>query len=170
MSTDPVDPLERFGEVRRELEARWSETQISPSLDRIRTLTQFLGDPQRAYPVIHVTGTNGKTSTARMIDALLQSFGLHTGMITSPHLSDLRERITLDGQPIGIEEFLSVYDEVAPVLAMADEASELEGGPTVAAEDADYDILYLRTLARSGGQPALVLPPDCLPVGWREVR
>ncbi|MDH3959295.1 MAG: Mur ligase family protein, partial [Actinomycetota bacterium] len=129
MSTEPVDPLERFGEVRRELEARWSETQISPTLDRIRTLTQFLGDPQRAYPVIHVTGTNGKTSTARMIDALLQSFGLHTGMITSPHLSDLRERITLDSQPIGIEEFLSVYDEVAPVLAMADEASELEGGP-----------------------------------------
>lgn len=129
MSTDPLDPLERFGEVRRELESRWSEAQISPTLARIRTLTQFLGDPQRAYPVIHVTGTNGKTSTARMIDALLQSFGLHTGMITSPHLSDLRERIRLDGQPIGIEEFLSVYDEVAPVLAMADEASELEGGP-----------------------------------------
>jgi dihydrofolate synthase / folylpolyglutamate synthase len=129
VTTDPTDPLHRFGEVRRELEARWPESQISPTLDRIRTLTQFLGDPQRAYPVIHVTGTNGKTSTARMIESLLRAFGLHTGLITSPHLSDLRERIRLDGEPISIDAFLDVYDEVAPVLAMADEASELEGGP-----------------------------------------
>ncbi len=129
MTTDPTDPLHRFGEVRRELEARWPESQISPTLDRIRTLTQFLGDPQRAYPVIHVTGTNGKTSTARMIESLLRAFGLHTGLITSPHLSDLRERIRLDGEPISIDAFLDVYDEVSPVLAMADEASELEGGP-----------------------------------------
>ena len=129
VTTDPTDPLHRFGEVRRELEARWPESQISPTLDRIRTLTQFLGDPQRAYPVIHVTGTNGKTSTARMIESLLRAFGLHTGLITSPHLSDLRERIRLDGEPISIDAFLDIYDEVAPVLAMADEASELEGGP-----------------------------------------
>ena len=129
MTTDPTDRLHRFGEVRHELEARWPESQISPTLDRIRTLTQFLGDPQRAYPVIHVTGTNGKTSTARMIESLLRSFGLHTGLITSPHLSDLRERIRLDGEPISIDAFLDIYDEVAPVLAMADEASELEGGP-----------------------------------------
>ncbi len=129
MTTDPIDPLHRFGEVRHELEARWPESQISPTLARIRTLTQFLGDPQRAYPVIHVTGTNGKTSTARMIESLLRAFGLHTGLITSPHLSDLRERIRLDGEPISIDAFLDIYDEVAPVLAMADEASELEGGP-----------------------------------------
>ena len=126
---DDVDPILRFGQVRRELESRWPETRIAPSLDRIRTLTQFLGDPQRAYPVIHVTGTNGKTSTARMIEALLREFGLHTGLVTSPHLSHLRERICLDGEPIGVEDFLRVYDEVAPVLAMADEASTLEGGP-----------------------------------------
>ena len=129
MTTDPTDPLHRFGQVRRELEARWPESQISPTLDRIRTLTQFLGDPQRAFPVIHVTGTNGKTSTARMIESLLRAFGLHTGLITSPHLSDLRERIRLDGEPISIDAFLDIHDEVAPVLAMADEASELEGGP-----------------------------------------
>ena len=129
VTTDPLDPLLRFGDVRRELEARWPESQISPTLDRIRTLTQFLGDPQRAYPVIHVTGTNGKTSTARMIESMLRAFGLHTGLITSPHLSDLRERIRLDGEPISIDAFLDIYDEVAPVLAMADEASELEGGP-----------------------------------------
>jgi dihydrofolate synthase / folylpolyglutamate synthase len=129
VTTDPTDPLHRFGQVRRELEARWPESQISPTLGRMRTLTQFLGDPQRAFPVIHVTGTNGKTSTARMIESLLRAFGLHTGLITSPHLSDLRERIRLDGEPISIDAFLDIYDEVAPVLAMADEASELEGGP-----------------------------------------
>ena len=117
--------------MRADLQSRWPETRISPTLDRIRTLTQFLGDPQRAYPVIHVAGTNGKTSTARMIESLLRAFGLHTGLITSPHLSDLRERIRLDGEPIGIQAFLDVYDEVAPVLAMADEASALEGGPAL---------------------------------------
>jgi dihydrofolate synthase/folylpolyglutamate synthase len=129
VSTEPVDELARFGQVRRELEARWPESRISPTLDRIRTLTSYLGDPQRSYPVIHVTGTNGKTSTARMIEALLRAFGLHTGLITSPHLSDLRERVRLDGEPIGLEDFLRIYDEVAPVLRMADEASTLEGGP-----------------------------------------
>jgi dihydrofolate synthase / folylpolyglutamate synthase len=128
---DDLDPLERFGRVRRELEARWPETRISPTLERIRTLTELLGDPQRAYPVIHVTGTNGKTSTARMIEALLREFGLHTGLITSPHLSDLRERIRLDGEPIGLEDLLSVHEEVAPVLAMADAASERAGGPAL---------------------------------------
>ncbi len=128
MSSEP-DPLARFGQVRHDLESRWPESRVSPTLDRIRTLTQYLGDPQRAYPVIHVTGTNGKTSTARMIESLLRAFGLHTGLITSPHLSDLRERIRLDGEPIDLDSFLGVYDEVAPVLAMADEASRLEGGP-----------------------------------------
>ncbi|MGB7983311.1 MAG: Mur ligase family protein [Candidatus Nanopelagicales bacterium] len=129
MTTDPIEPLERFAAVRRELEARWPETQISPTLARIRTLTQYLGDPQRAFPVIHVTGTNGKTSTARMIEALLRSFGLHTGLITSPHLADLRERIRLDGESIELTDFLRVYDEVAPVLAMADQVSQAAGGP-----------------------------------------
>ena len=70
VSIDPTDQLEQFGQVRRELEARWPETQIAPALDRIRTLTQFLGDPQRAYPVIHVTGSKGKTSVSHMITRL----------------------------------------------------------------------------------------------------
>ncbi len=126
---DDQDPLERFGQLRRELESRWPESRIAPSLERIETLTGLLGDPQRAYPVIHVTGTNGKTSTARMIEALLRAFGLHTGLITSPHLSDLRERIRLDGEPIDLEHLLRVHEEVAPVLAMADDASERAGGP-----------------------------------------
>ena len=129
VTDDDADPLLRFGQVRRELEARWPESRISPTLQRIRALTGFLGDPQSAYPVILVTGTNGKTSTARMIESLLRAFGLHTGLVTSPHLTDLRERIQLDGEPIEVESFLRVYDEVLPVLEIVDEASALEGGP-----------------------------------------
>ena len=73
-----------------------------------------MGDPQRAYPVIHVTGTNGKTSTTRMIERLLREFGLRTGRFTSPHLHDIRERIAFDGEPIAAERFVAAYDEVAP--------------------------------------------------------
>ena len=74
-----------------DLQRRWPEHKIEPSLDRIAALTDLLGAPQRNYPVIHVTGTNGKTSTGRMIEALLRSFGLRTGLLTSPHLVDPRE-------------------------------------------------------------------------------
>ena len=75
-------------------------------LDRIETLLDLLGSPQRAYPAIHLTGTNGKTSTARMIDSLLRAHGLHTGRYTSPHLETVRERISLDGEPVSEERFV----------------------------------------------------------------
>ncbi|MGV1003695.1 MAG: bifunctional folylpolyglutamate synthase/dihydrofolate synthase [Candidatus Nanopelagicales bacterium] len=127
--SQPTDPISRFSSLRRELESRWPEQRIDPTLARIKLLTSYLGDPQAAYPVIQVTGTNGKTSTARMIETLLRTFGLKTGLMTSPHLSDLRERIRLDGEPISIERFLEVYDEVAPVLELADRESEAQGGP-----------------------------------------
>nr|WP_240942671.1 folylpolyglutamate synthase/dihydrofolate synthase family protein [Planosporangium thailandense] len=90
-------------------------------LGRIEGLLEMLGDPQKAYPSIHVTGTNGKTSTARMIDALLRAHGLRTGRYTSPHLTTVRERITIEAQPIGEERFVDVYDEVAPVAKLLDE-------------------------------------------------
>ncbi len=80
----------------------------------------MLGDPQRSYPVIHVTGTNGKTSTARMIESLLRARGLRTGLFTSPHLSSIRERIVVDGQPVSAEAFVAAYDELAPYLALVD--------------------------------------------------
>ena len=76
-------------------------------LDRIETLLDLLGSPQRAYPSIHLTGTNGKTSTARMIDSLLRALGLHTGRYTSPHLETVRERISLDGEPVSEERFVA---------------------------------------------------------------
>lgn len=106
--------------VEAELATRWPESRIEPSLDRIRELTDLLGRPQDAYPVIHVTGTNGKTSTARMIDELLRELGLRTGRFTSPHLVSVTERICLDGEPIDEDRFVAAYRELAPYLDLVD--------------------------------------------------
>lgn len=109
-----------YAEVSARLQARWPESRISPTLERVRRLTELLGDPQRGYPVIHLTGTNGKTSTARMIDALLREAGLRTGRFTSPHLETVRERITLDGEPISEERFTEAYLELEPYIELVD--------------------------------------------------
>jgi len=93
---------------------------MDPTLDRIRVLVDLLGNPQRAYPVVHLTGTNGKTSTARMIDSLLRSFGLRVGRTTSPHLESYTERIVIDGEPVSGVRFAELYDDVAPYLDMVD--------------------------------------------------
>jgi dihydrofolate synthase/folylpolyglutamate synthase len=110
--------------VEAALLTRWPESKLEPSLDRIRALTELLGDPQTSYPVIHVTGTNGKTSTARLIEALLRGFGLRTGLFTSPHLETMRERICFDGEPIEPERFVETYHDVAPYLDLVDARSE----------------------------------------------
>jgi dihydrofolate synthase/folylpolyglutamate synthase len=114
-------PQTRLGQAEREILARRPEHSIQPSLDRITALTALLGDPQRAYPVIHITGTNGKTSTARMIETLLRARGLRTGLFTSPHLSSIRERICVDGEPLSAERFADAYDEVRPYLELVDQ-------------------------------------------------
>ena len=115
------DPQTRLREAEREILARRPEHAIEPSLDQITALTALLGDPQRAYPVIHITGTNGKTSTARMIETLLRARGLRTGLFTSPHLTSIRERICVDGEPLSAERFADAYDELRPYLALVDE-------------------------------------------------
>jgi dihydrofolate synthase/folylpolyglutamate synthase len=116
VSIDALDPLAR---VEKLLEERFP-TRMVPDLDRITDLLGLLGDPERAYPSIHLTGTNGKTSTARMIDDLLRELGLRTGRYTSPHLESVTERIALDGQPLTDERFAEVYDEVAPYAELVD--------------------------------------------------
>lgn len=88
-------------------------------------LADAMGSPQHAFPVIHITGTNGKTSTARMIDALLRSFGLRVGRFTSPHLTSVTERIVVDGEPISEQRFVEAYDEIAPFVALVDAAQDL---------------------------------------------
>jgi folylpolyglutamate synthase/dihydrofolate synthase len=115
------DSQARLREAEREILARRPEHAIEPSLDRITALTALLGDPHRAYPVIHITGTNGKTSTARMTETLLRVRGLRTGLFTSPHLSSIRERICVDGVPLSAERFADAYDEVRPYLALVDQ-------------------------------------------------
>jgi len=112
-----------FAKVDAELLAR-GYTRMVFDLSRIETLLDLLGSPQRAYPAIHLTGTNGKTSTARMIDSLLRAHGLRTGRYTSPHLETVRERISIDGAPVSEETFVEIYDEVAPVARFVDERSE----------------------------------------------
>lgn len=116
-----VDIEERLREAELEIADRRPEHQISPTLDRIAMLTSMLGDPQRAYQVIHVTGTNGKTSMTRMIDSLLRERGLRTGRFTSPHLVSMRERICVDGVPLDAERFLEVYEELLPLIQLTDD-------------------------------------------------
>jgi dihydrofolate synthase/folylpolyglutamate synthase len=123
----PVNGTDATVELRRvekALTQRWPESDIEPSLDKIRELTDLLAEPQRAYPVIHVTGTNGKTSSARMIDALLRAFGLRVGRFTSPHLESITERITIDGVPLSPERFAAAYDDVLPYVELVDARHE----------------------------------------------
>src|SRR3954451_5683016 len=81
---------------------------------------ELLGDPQRSYPSIHLTGTNGKTSTARMVEALIAATGLRVGRFTSPHLESMTERISLDGEPLTDEEFVRAFNDVAPYTHLLD--------------------------------------------------
>src|SRR4051795_691910 len=114
-----IEGAAALARVEQALEARFP-TRMVPDLDRITDLLEMLGEPQRAYPSIHLTGTNGKTSTARMIDALLREFGLRTGRYTSPHLQSVTERIALDGAPLSAEQFAEVYDDIAPLVEIVD--------------------------------------------------
>ncbi|MFF3976715.1 bifunctional folylpolyglutamate synthase/dihydrofolate synthase [Streptomyces sp. NPDC001828] len=110
--------------VETELAGRWGETKLEPSVTRIAALMDVLGEPQRAYPTIHITGTNGKTSTARMIEALLGAFELRTGRYTSPHVQSITERISLDGLPIPAERFIETYEDIKPYVEMVDAREE----------------------------------------------
>ena len=111
-----------------ELESRWPESIIDPSLTRIVSVVELLGDPQRAYPVIQVAGTNGKTSTARMIESILRAYGLRTGLFTSPHLVDARERIRLDGEPVTAERLVDTWNDIEPYVRLVDKNSTDAGG------------------------------------------
>src|SRR5215203_2697543 len=107
----PAD--QTHAEIVAALTARWPEHRVAPSLGRIRALTELLGDPQHCYPVIHLTGTNGKGSTAAMIDSLLRADGLRTGRFTSPHVMGVTE-------PISDERFDEVWREIQPYVDIVD--------------------------------------------------
>ncbi|MFC9788533.1 bifunctional folylpolyglutamate synthase/dihydrofolate synthase [Rhodococcus sp. NPDC127528] len=126
----PVD-LAELALVEAELDKRWPETKIEPSLTRIAALMDLLGSPQHSYPAIHVAGTNGKTSVTRMIDALLTRLHRRVGRTTSPHLQLATERISIDGKPISPRLYVDTYNELAPYIAMIDAQSEAAGGPAM---------------------------------------
>lgn len=128
---DVTESPEGYAELQAELLGRWPENAIDPSLSRISAIMDLLGEPQLAYPVIQVTGTNGKSSTARMIASLLRALGLRTGLYTSPHLVDMRERIEIDGEPISAHDFMQVAGDVAPFIATVDSRVKEEGGTPV---------------------------------------
>lgn len=121
MSNQPEARLaETYAEVEDALLSRWPETKLEPSLDRITAFLDLLGDPQTAYPVIHLTGTNGKTSTSRMVDTLLRGLDLRTGRFTSPHVEKMSERISVDGEPLSDEDFVAAFNDVAPYTHLVD--------------------------------------------------
>jgi len=115
-------------EIAATLQARWPESHPAPSLARIEALCDLLGSPQDAYPVIQITGTNGKGSTALMIDSLLRALGLRTGRISSPHLVDLTERIAIDGRPMDADAFDELVAETQPFVDLVD-AQAIDGIP-----------------------------------------
>ncbi|MEZ0364359.1 folylpolyglutamate synthase/dihydrofolate synthase family protein [Mycobacterium sp. pUA109] len=130
--TEPTpDEIAALLQVEHLLDQRWGETKIEPSLTRINALLDLLGSPQRAYPSIHIAGTNGKTSVARMVDALLTALHRRTGRTTSPHLQSAVERISIDGQPITPARYVATYTEIEPFVQMVDAQSQADGGPAM---------------------------------------
>jgi len=107
--------------VLEKLLLRIPENKIRPRLEPTRRAVELLGDPQRSYRIIHVTGTNGKTSTTRFIERILREHGLRTGRFTSPHLVRINERMALDGEPVSDEQLISVYSDIEPILEFVDQ-------------------------------------------------
>ncbi|MCZ9300627.1 bifunctional tetrahydrofolate synthase/dihydrofolate synthase [Corynebacterium marquesiae] len=120
-----AEELRALAEVEEELDERWPETKIEPSLDRIEMLMDLLGHPERSFDVIHIAGTNGKSSTARMVDSLLRAFHRRVGLVTSPHLQRVTERIGIDGQPIHPRDYVRIWHEIKPFVEMVDAQSDV---------------------------------------------
>lgn len=131
--TEPPTPDEIAAllQVEHLLDQRWPETKLEPSTARIEALMEMLGSPQLSYPCIHIAGTNGKTSVARIVDALMTAFSRRTGRTTSPHLQSAVERIAIDNEPISPARYVEVYREIEPFVHMVDAQSVKDGGPAM---------------------------------------
>ncbi|MFC7402564.1 bifunctional folylpolyglutamate synthase/dihydrofolate synthase [Citricoccus sp. GCM10030269] len=113
--------------VYQDLLARAPENKMEPRMGPMWRAMELLGEPQKSAPVIHLTGTNGKTSTARIIESVLRAYGLRTGRYTSPHLSSVTERISIDGAPVPQETFVRIWNEILPVVQVIDAELEAAG-------------------------------------------
>ena len=109
---------ERADAVYESLLERAGERWVQPRKERTARILELLDDPQRTYRVVHISGTNGKTSTARIIETLLRAHGLRTGLFTSPHLERFTERIMIDGEPIADAAFADAWDEIEPFVGI----------------------------------------------------
>lgn len=134
-----MNDRERADAVYDILLARQGEQWVQPRIERTQKLLDYLDNPQRTYRVIHVTGTNGKTSTSRIIESLVRAHGLRTGLFTSPHLERFTERILIDGEPVADEDLVAAWDEIAPFVDLVD--AELTG-----AGDAELTFFELLTV------------------------
>ncbi|WP_396668242.1 bifunctional folylpolyglutamate synthase/dihydrofolate synthase [Microbacterium sp. R86528] len=119
--------------------ARQGEQWVQPRVERTRRVLEFLDDPQRTFRVVHVTGTNGKTSTSRVIESLVRAHGLRTGLFTSPHLERFTERIMVDGENVADVAVADAWDEIEPFVEIVD--AEL-----AAADDAPLTFFELLTV------------------------
>lgn len=144
-----VEVSARMREVEAEILSRAPEHRVQPSLERVEAVLDILGHPETTYRVVHVTGTNGKTSTARMAERLLAATGMRTGRFTSPHLATIRERISLDGEPISEDGFIAAWEDVAPYVAMVDERSVAAGGPRMSF----FEVLTVMAFAAFADHP-----------------
>ncbi|MGA1838649.1 folylpolyglutamate synthase/dihydrofolate synthase family protein [Herbiconiux sp. 11R-BC] len=125
----PDEFVEEGDAVYAALLSRLGEAAPEPRLSATRRAVEMLGDPQRAYPVIHITGTNGKTSTSRIVESILRASGLRTGLFTSPHLERVNERIMIDGVPISNESLAANWRDIEPFLDLVDTELENDGEP-----------------------------------------
>ena len=146
------DEIAALLQVEHLLDQRWPETKIEPSLTRIAALMDLLGSPQRGYPSIHIAGTNGKTSVARMVDALLTALQRRTGRTTSPHLQSAVERIAIDGKPISPAKYVATYAELEPFVQMIDQQSQDNGGPAMS----KFEVLTAMAFAAFADAPVEV--------------
>ncbi|HEY1441653.1 MAG TPA: folylpolyglutamate synthase/dihydrofolate synthase family protein [Mycobacterium sp.] len=146
------DEIASLLQVEHLLDQRWPETKIEPSLTRISALMDLLGSPQLGYPSIHIAGTNGKTSVARMVDALLTALHGRTGRTTSPHLQSAVERIAIDGEPISPAQYVATYREIEPFVQMVDAQSQAAGGPAMS----KFEVLTAMAFAAFADAPVEV--------------
>lgn len=146
------DEIASLWQVEHLLDQRWPETKIEPSLTRISALLDLLGSPQKSYPSIHIAGTNGKTSVARMVDALLTALHQRTGRTTSPHLQSVVERIAIDGKPVTPAQYVATYREIEPYVQMIDAQSRAAGGPAMS----KFEVLTAMAFAAFADAPVEV--------------
>ncbi|RLY94840.1 bifunctional folylpolyglutamate synthase/dihydrofolate synthase [Kocuria tytonicola] len=140
-------------EIYQHLLARAPEHRMAPRLDAMQLAVSALGDPHRSAPVVQVTGTNGKTSTARMVESLLLAHDLRVGRYTSPHLERVTERISIDGEPVPDETFVRIYGEIAPYLDLVDRHLEADGAPRLTY----FEILTVLAFAVFADEPVDVM-------------